>query len=190
MKCIDVASEFFETLAAGDSVARAAEVMAESGVGFLPICDADQKVLGVVTDRDLVIAGMAKGLDPKATPVTQIMSTPAITCLAEADLRVVEDLMAEERKARIVLIEPDGRLAGVVSIADIIEKAPKRQALRTLKAVLWREALGPRAGAPRGQPLLQDEPLPARPPEEDLPHSSGSTVFAGGHHDPGMTEFP
>ena len=189
MKCIDVASEYFETLSAGDSVARAAEVMAESGVGFLPICDADQKVLGVVTDRDLVVAGMAKGLDPAATPITQIMSTPAITCLAAGDLRVAEDLMAEERKARIVLIEADGRMAGIVSIADIIEKAPKRQALRTLKAVLWREALGPRAGAPRGQPLLQDEPLAPRPAEEDLPHSS-STAFVGGHHDRGMTEFP
>jgi len=189
MKCIDVASEYFEMLSAEDTMAHAAEVMAESGVGFLPICDAEQKVLGVVTDRDLVIAGMAKGLDPASTPVTRIMSAPAITCLAQGDLRVAEDLMAEERKARVVLIEADGRLAGVVSIADIIEKAPRRQALRTLKAVLWREALGPRAGAPRGQPLLQDEPLAPRLPEEDLPHST-STAFAGGHHDTGTTEFP
>ena len=189
MKCVDVASEYYETLSEGDSLARAAEVMAESGVGFLPICDAERKVLGVVTDRDLVIAGMAKGMDPTTTPATRIMSAPAITCLAEADLRVAEDLMSEERKARIVLIEEDGRLAGVVSIADIIEKAPRRQALRTLKAVLWREALGPRAGAPRGQPMLQDEPEPPRVRDADLPHTDPAT-FHGGQHDPGMTEFP
>jgi CBS domain-containing protein len=189
MKCSDIMSKNLEWLSDKDTIARAAGVMDEAGIGFLPICNAAGKVVGVVTDRDLVTRGVAKGLDPAKTPAAKIMSAPAITCRADADLRLAEELMAEERKSRIVVTSPDGLLAGVVSIANIIEHAPKREALSTVQAVLWREALGPRGGAGRGQPLLKDEPVPPQMPERDLPHTRES-VFSGGHHGIGTKEFP
>jgi CBS domain-containing protein len=184
MRCRDVANTNTESLPENATVAEAARLMAESGVGFLPVCDSDRKVLGVLTDRDLVVNALSRGLDPATTPVTAVMSHPAVTCFVDGDLGMAEDLMAEEQKARLVLVDGDGRLAGALSIADIVERAPKRQALRTLQAVLWREALGPRGGAPRGQAsLLTPEAEPERPP-------SGDTVFTGGRHDEGYTEFP
>ncbi|HVT10295.1 MAG TPA: CBS domain-containing protein [Polyangia bacterium] len=185
MRCRDiVATENIESLPENATVADAARLMSETGVGFLPVCDADSKVLGVVTDRDLVVNAMARGLDPAATPVTSVMSHPAVTCFIDGDLGMAEDLMAEEQKSRIVLVDGDGRVAGVLSIADIVERAPKREALRTLQAVLWREALGPRAGAPRDQP-------PFLTPEAHPPHGrADETVFTGGKHDDGYTEFP
>ncbi len=189
MKCSEIMSKNIEWLGEKDTIARAATVMAEAGIGFLPICDLSARVLGVVTDRDLVTRGTAKGLDASRTTAAAIMSSPAITCLADADLRMAEDLMAEERKSRIVLTNTEGTLAGVVSIADVIEHAPKREALETLKAVLWREALGPRAGAARGAPLLKDAPPGPRVAERDLPHTK-ETVFSGGHRGLGSKEFP
>ena len=63
MKCSNVMNRSFETLSESDTIARAAGLMAEAGVGFLPVCGTDRKVIGVVTDRDLVTRGLARGLD-------------------------------------------------------------------------------------------------------------------------------
>jgi CBS domain-containing protein len=189
MKCKDIMSTNLEVLSEKDSIARAAARMTEAGVGFLPVCDARGKVIGVVTDRDLVTRGMAKAIDAVTTSAALIMSAPAVTCRADADLRLAEELMAGERKARIVVTNADGTVAGVISIADIIEHAPNREALQTLKAVLWREALGPRGGAARGAPLLKDEAASPQMPAADLPHTRES-VFGGGHRDVGTKEFP
>jgi CBS-domain-containing membrane protein len=182
-------SKRLETLSETDTIAKAARLMAEVGIGFLPICDAEDRVLGVVTDRDLVTRAVAAGLNVETTTAAAIMSKPPVTCLADADLRLAEELMSSERKARVVLTDERGGLVGVVSIADIVEHAPKREALQTIQSVLWREALGPRAGAPAWQPLLADLPRPAEMPEADRPHPSGN-VFTGGNHAPGLKEFP
>jgi CBS domain-containing protein len=188
MRCRDIARESIESLPENASVADAAKVMAASGLGFLPVCDRNGRVLGVVTDRDLVVLSMARGLDPGLTPITSVMSRPPVTCFVDGDLGMAEQLMAEEQKSRIPLVDQHGVLAGVLSIADIAERAPRREALRTLQAVLWREALGPRGGAPRDQePFLTPEPEPTSDRAHVHPHD---TVFTGGRHDDGYTEFP
>jgi CBS domain-containing protein len=189
MRCMDITGTEPAMLSEKDTIAHAATVMANSSVGFLPVCDAQGKVIGVVTDRDIVVRGMAKGFDAATTPAAKIMSAPAITCLGSADLQMAEDLMIEEGKARVVIIHADGTLSGIVSIGDVIANAPGRHALATLKAVLWPEALGPHAGAAVGQPLLKDLPMVARAAESDLPHTA-ETVFSGGHRDVGTKEFP
>jgi CBS domain-containing protein len=189
MKCSDLTGTKPEMLSEKDNVAHAARLMAEASVGFLPVCDAARKVLGVVTDRDIVIRAIAKGLDPAKTSAVTIMTSPAITCLADAELQMAEDLMTEEGKARVVLIYADGTLAGIISIGDVIANAPRAEAVHTLKAVLWQEAIGPRAGAAANQPLLKDLPIVPRPREADLPHTTDS-VFSGGHRDTGTKEFP
>ncbi len=186
MRCREIATENIESLPENASVADAAKLMAVTGLGFLPICDADHKVLGVVTDRDLVVKSMARGLDPGATPISTVMSRPPLVCFIDGDLGMAERMMAEEQKSRLVLVDQNGTLAGVLTIADIAERAPKREALRTLQAVLWREALGPRGGAPSDQgPFLTPEP------ETTGDHArTQETVFTGGHRNDGYTEFP
>jgi CBS-domain-containing membrane protein len=180
-------SNRLETLSETATIFSAAELMREAGVGFLPICDVRGRVIGVVTDRDLVIRATAQGLDPKTTSAAMIMTSPALTCLADADLRATQELMARERTGRIVVTSDDGAAVGVVSLADVIEHAPGREALRTARAVLWREALGPRGGAAPGQRLLKDYPLAREAPETD---QTPSSVFTGGQHDHGTKEFP
>jgi CBS-domain-containing membrane protein len=182
-------SKRIETLSEGDTIARAAQVMREAGVGFLPICVANRRVIGVVTDRDLVTRGVAEGLDPKTTSAAMIMTSPAFTCLAETDLPDAEEIMARERLSRLVVTNGDGTLAGVLSIVDLVEHAPARQALRTVRSVLWREALGPRGGAAPGQRLLKDYPLATEPPVGEG-ESVRPSVFTGGQHDNGTKEFP
>ena len=68
MKCGDIMSTNLEWLTEQDTIDVAASKMAEAGVGFLPICDAEKRVVGVVTDRDLVTRGIAKRAVPPQQP--------------------------------------------------------------------------------------------------------------------------
>jgi CBS domain-containing protein len=189
MKCTDIMSKNLEWLTETDTVLKAATVMAEAGVGFLPICDANKRVIGVVTDRDLATRALAKNVAPATTSATLVMTSPAITCLDTADIREAEQLMAEERKARLVITDGDGKLAGVLSLVDLIERAG-RQSLATVQAVLWREALGPRGGAAKGQPLLKDDPVARNQPIASDDVEPRPTVFTGGHRNTDTKVFP
>lgn len=191
MKCADIMNTNLESLSEKDTIQWAAEVMADAGVGFLPICDGQRRVIGVVTDRDLAVRVLAKKVTPGSTTAAMVMSSPAITCLASANVHEAEALMSSERKSRLVITDADGRLVGVLSLVDLIEKAPGRQALHTLQAVLWRDALGPRGGAAPGQTRLKDDPLAlALPPPSDEVKPS-HTVVTGAHRSrDDVKEFP
>jgi CBS domain-containing protein len=190
MNCGEIMNGNVESLKEHDTIATAAAVMADSGVGFLPICDAQGRAVGVVTDRDVTVRAVAKNV-PLDMPATSIMTAPAIICLSTGSVSVAEALMAEERLSRLVITDRDGRVAGVLSLADLIEHAPARAALRTARAVLWREALGPRGGAMPGAPLLKDASIAPEPAARE--HGDGAaktTVFTGGHRSTSTKEFP
>lgn len=190
MKCNDIMSKNLEWLTERDTIRTAAERMADAGVGFLPICDPGRRVVGVVTDRDLVVRGIAKSVVPTTTSATLVMSSPALTCLDTADLREAEELMATQRKSRLVIVDAHGHFVGVLSIVDLVEHARGSEALRTARAVLWREALGPRGGSAPGEPLLRDDPVAmALPPPSDDIHVNG-TSCKGGNHAVALKEFP
>jgi CBS domain-containing protein len=191
MRCKDIMSTNLEWLLESATVQQAAAQMAEQGVGFLPICDAAGQPLGVVTDRDLAIRAIAKSIDPQRTTVTRIMTSPVVTCLADSDISEAEQLMAEEQKARLVIVEKDGRTVGVLSLADLLEHAPQKQALATARAVLWREALGPRGGAAPGDPLLTNDPVAHQQAIADSKAMPvRESVVTGGHRSGSMKEFP
>ena len=81
MKCTDIMNKNLEWLTEKDTIFKAATVMAEAGIGFLPICDAHMHVVGVVTDRDLTTRALAKRLAPETTSAAMVMSSQVITCL-------------------------------------------------------------------------------------------------------------
>jgi len=190
MKCSDIMNKNVEWLTEKDSVRKAAKVMAEAGIGFLPICDAEQRVIGVVTDRDLTTRVLAKKLDPDTTSAALVMSSPALTFLESAEVSEAEALMATERKARLVIIDAEEKLTGVLDLADVVESAPGRQSLQTVRAIMWREALGPRGGAARGEPLLKDDPDVREAPLPSDDATVRPTVFVGAHRSTDTTEFP
>jgi CBS domain-containing protein len=190
MKCADIMSKNLEWLNEKDTIRQAAAIMADAGVGFLPICDKWKKVIGVVTDRDLAIRALTRKLDPDKTSAALVMTTPAITCPETADVRDAEALMARERKARLVITDADGYVAGVLSLADLIEQAPGRDSLKTARSILWREALGPRGGATRADPLLKDDPAVHNLAPESDDVKVRPTVVTGGHRGVDTREFP
>jgi CBS domain-containing protein len=190
MKCADIMSRNLEWLTETSTIDQAAKTMAETGIGFLPICDSQGRVIGVVTDRDLTTRALAKDLDSKSTSAAMVMSAPVLTCLEATSVADAEALMAQERKSRLVVTDAAGRVTGILSLADLVEHAPGKKTLETIRAILWREALGPRAGAPKGEPLLKDDPLARSQPLPPDGSTQPSNVFTGGHWRGDTKEFP
>ena len=190
MICADIMGRHLEWLTEQDTAQKAANVMAEAGIGFLPICDGQKRVIGVVTDRDLTVRVLARKVAPDTTSAAMVMTSPALTCLATADIREAEELMAKERKGRLVITDEDGRLVGILSLADLIERLPGRGALKTARAVLWRDMLGPHGGASHGAPLLKDDPTTRTIPTPSDDIKLRASVFTGGHRMTDTKEFP
>jgi CBS domain-containing protein len=103
---------------AHETCRTAARRMRDENIGFLPVCDADRRVLGTITDRDITIRVVAAGLQAEA-PVGDVMSHEVVACHPEDDLARAEQLMAASQKSRLLVLDPDGRLVGVVSLSDV-----------------------------------------------------------------------
>ncbi|HZU93353.1 MAG TPA: CBS domain-containing protein [Microbacterium sp.] len=101
-----------------DSLRIAASVMADLDVGALPICGEDSKLKGMLTDRDIVVRGIALGMDPETTPAGALAQGKPVTVAADDDVRVALDLMQEHQVRRLPVIQ-DRLLVGIVSQADI-----------------------------------------------------------------------
>lgn len=120
MRCEELMTPDPEVLHARGTVRDAAAQMRDANVGFLPIIDDAEQVVGVLTDRDLVVRVMAQGLSLE-TRAEEVMTAEVISCRPDDDLEQVEDLMSANRKTRLAVIDEGGRLAGVISIADIAQ---------------------------------------------------------------------
>jgi CBS domain-containing protein len=121
------------------SVADIAARMRDEGVGFLPICDEQDRVVGVVTDRDLVIRAVANKLPPETTPVTDVMTREVIACRPTDSLKSATDLMAKRQKARIVITDEAGKLWGVISLTEVAQLTDMLLTATVLRAVSARE---------------------------------------------------
>ena len=116
----DVMTRNVRTMAPGDTVADAAKAMRELNVGVIPVCEGD-KLLGVVTDRDIVIRAVAEGLDG-GTPLSTVMSSDVRTARETDDLDTVLADMASRQIRRLPVLDASQRLAGIISIGDIAVK--------------------------------------------------------------------
>jgi CBS domain-containing protein len=99
-------------------VAYAAKMMKDEDVGLAPIVEGD-RLIGTVTDRDIVTRVVAEGKDPESTLVREIASTNVVTVDPEQDLDEALRLMAKHQVRRLPVVEEDGRVVGVVAQADV-----------------------------------------------------------------------
>ena len=112
-----------KVLSARASVADVARLMAEARIGMVPLVDED-RLVGVITDRDLVLRVVAAGRDPETTLAAEIATTPVISVDAESDL--VEAIrLIEDNQVRRLPVRDHGRVVGVISASDIARFAPR-----------------------------------------------------------------
>lgn len=116
----DVMTRNVRTMAPTDTVSAAAKAMQELNVGVIPVCEGD-KLLGMVTDRDIVLRAVAKGLDGN-TPLSTVMSTDVRTARETDDLDTVLADMASRQIRRLPVLDGSQRLTGIISIGDIAVK--------------------------------------------------------------------
>lgn len=111
-----------------DSLASAAIRMWEADCGILPVIESGH-VVGVITDRDICMALALKGCRPGESSVFEVMSGEVWSCAPETDVTVALALMGQRRVRRLPVLE-NGRLAGMLSINDVVNCAGENEALR------------------------------------------------------------
>ena len=122
-----------------DSVQKAAKIMKIIDAGVVPVVASglNQKVIGIVTDRDLCLGVIAEGRDPATAMVEECMTGKVIICRPNDELQHAVRLMEENQIRRIPVVEDDGTLVGIISLADIAqaEMVDPAKAGNTLKGV-------------------------------------------------------
>jgi CBS domain-containing protein len=99
-------------------IAEAARRMDELNVGPLPVCDGD-KLIGMVTDRDITVRATSAGRDPNTTSVREAMTSDVVYAYEDQDVRDAARMMSEQQIRRLPVIDRDNRLVGIVSLGDI-----------------------------------------------------------------------
>ncbi|MBL0423242.1 CBS domain-containing protein [Ramlibacter sp. AW1] len=117
----DVMTRGVRTLAPTDSVVQAAQAMDELNVGVIPVCDGD-RLLGMVTDRDIVVRGVAQGGDLNNCKLSDVMSGHVRTVREGDDVDDVLAEMASSQIRRMPVVDAKDRLVGIVSLGDIAAK--------------------------------------------------------------------
>jgi CBS domain-containing protein len=138
MICSEIMKSAIECVSPGDPADLAARKMRDHNVGFLPVLDPSLRAIGTITDRDIAVRLVANNL-PLVTPIADLMSSEVVACKPTDDVRRAEELMGLHRVSRVLCVEEDGALAGVISLSDIAQHESPVAAARTLKDVTTRE---------------------------------------------------
>lgn len=108
------------------SIHQIAKLMAERDTGALPVGEND-RLVGVVTDRDIAVRAVAQGLSPD-TPVRKVMSSQVLYCYEDEDVEQVARNMGKNRVRRLPVLNRDKRLVGIVSFGDVSRTVPADRA--------------------------------------------------------------
>lgn len=135
MKVSEVMTEDVETVGPEASLKEAAETMSRMDVGVLPAVDDGNRVIGVITDRDITVRAVALGKDPDNTHVREAMSPGVKYVYDYDDVDDVADTMADLQIRRLPVVDRDERLVGIVSLADIARDRRPRKAGEALQGI-------------------------------------------------------
>jgi CBS domain-containing protein len=124
-KCNEVMTKDPVYCLPNDSVVIAAELMKSENIGSIPVIEnkQSQKLMGIVTDRDLALRIVAGALDAKSTTVESVMTHQVVTCHADDDLQKALDAMAEHQLRRIPVVDKDNKVVGIIAQADVATRA-------------------------------------------------------------------
>lgn len=125
-KIKDVMTKKCEWISPETSVAEAAKLMKKFDCGFLPIGEND-KMIGMLTDRDIAIRAVAEGKDPKSTKARDVMTKKIYYCYDDQAVDEVCSNMGEIKVKRLPVVNRDKRLVGVASFGDVAQAAAAEQ---------------------------------------------------------------
>lgn len=121
MKCAHVMTTEIYCCLPTDSLEEVASVMQSEDIGPVPIVDdlESRNLIGIVTDRDIALRAVARGLDARNTSAEEVMTRELVTCGAEDEIQSALDLMARHQVRRLPIVNGGSRLVGIISQADV-----------------------------------------------------------------------
>ena len=133
MKVREIMTTNVECVAPDIGVLELAGKMKTLDVGFIPICEND-RLVGTVTDRDIVIRGIASGKNISTCKARDLMTKDIFWCFEDQDVKDVAKRMSEKEVRRMLILNKEKRLVGVVSIGDV-SKVEEKESGKALKGI-------------------------------------------------------
>jgi CBS domain-containing protein len=125
MQVNEVMTRGVECVSPDATLQEAARKMKDLDVGPLPVCDND-RLAGILTDRDIAVRAVAEGRDPRATRVRDVLSPGVVYCFEDDDVQEAARLMEEKQVRRLVVLDRAKRLVGIVSLGDLAVQTSDR----------------------------------------------------------------
>jgi CBS domain-containing protein len=126
MKVRDILTRDAEVIHPKASVCEAAKKMRDMDIGMLPVCDGD-KLIGALTDRDIVIRAVARGYDPVRTPVKEVMTASIHCCYEDDEVESAAAIMEQKQIRRLPVLDSNKRLCGMISLGDLAVRTHDEQ---------------------------------------------------------------
>jgi CBS domain-containing protein len=117
-----------------DTLSTAARIMWEHDCGCLPVVDSEQRVIGMITDRDICMAAYTRGIGLNEGSVASVMTRDVFACTPDDPVKDVEALMQRRQVRRVPVVNSVGRLEGIVTLGDLARYAHQRT-LRSAAAI-------------------------------------------------------
>jgi CBS domain-containing protein len=133
MRISELMTTDVETVSADQSAREAASFMLRAEAGSIPVCD-DGRVIGMITDRDIAVRGVAEGRGPD-TPVRDLMSENIICAREDDDVQEVARRMSDQQVRRLPVVDEDDRIVGIVSLGDLARETGGEHAHDALEGV-------------------------------------------------------
>jgi CBS domain-containing protein len=127
MKLKDIMTSKPECIRPDTTLQEAARKMRDLDVGPLPVCGDDDRLAGMITDRDITVRAVAEGKDPTTTRVREVMTQEIIYGFEDQDVEEAARIMTERQVRRRVVLNRDKRLVGIVSLGDLATESGDRQ---------------------------------------------------------------
>jgi CBS domain-containing protein len=135
MQVHEIMTSHIEVIHPDATLKEAAEKMSHLDIGPLPVCDG-QRLVGMLTDRDITIRATAKGCDPKTTRVREAMTPEVVYCFEDQDVKTAAQMMEMRQIRRVPVVNRNKELVGIVSLGDLaVETGDRALAGETLEHV-------------------------------------------------------
>lgn len=118
MKVSEVMTRDVQVIMPDRSVRDAAKLMDDLNIGVLPVCDGE-RIVGIITDRDITVRATAAGKDPDETRVREIMTEDVRWCFEDGDVMGIVRMMSDVQIRRIPVVNRNKRLVGIVALGDL-----------------------------------------------------------------------
>ena len=121
--------------APGTALDEVARLMVKNDCGEIPVVDASDRPIGVVTDRDIVCRAVAEGKNPSGHAAESVMTTPVVTVRADASIDDVVATMERHQIRRVPVVDDGGCCTGIIAQADLASDGPPQKSAELLRAV-------------------------------------------------------